>query len=69
MYIFRLNISESRNNHFCSDFYYMKIWEGEILVRDLVPVVKTEEVVALLDMVTGALYENLLKGEGIIYTE
>lgn len=69
MYIFRLNTPESRNNNFCGDFYYMKIWEGDSLVRDFVPVVKNDGAIALLDRVSGTLYENMKSGEGLTYTE
>ena len=69
MYIFRLNTPESRTAQFCGDFYYMKIWEGDSLVRDFVPVVKNDGVIALLDRVSGTLYDNMKSGEGLTYTE
>lgn len=69
VHLFYLNTPESRGYVFKGDFYYCKVWEGDVLVRDFVPVVKKDGVIALLERVTNTLYENMLSGEGITYTE
>lgn len=69
MHLFYINTPENRNTVFKGDFYYMKIWENEVLIREFVPVIKTDGKVALLDKVSGSLFENMKNGEGITYTE
>ncbi len=69
IHLFYINTPESRNTVFKGDFYYMKIWEADVLVRDFVPVAKSDGNIALLDKVQGSLYENMMSGEGVTYTE
>lgn len=63
MYIGSINTSGSADSgqgrHFIGDIYSFKIWEGDTLIRDFVPVVRSSDGVAgLWDKVESKFYKN-----------
>ena len=63
MYIGSINTSGSADSgqgrHFIGDIYSFKIWEGNTLIRDFVPVVRSSDGVAgLWDKVESKFYKN-----------
>ena len=69
VHLFYLNTPESRGYVFKGDFYYCKVWEGDVLVRDFVPVVKKDVGDCTLGKGDeyGLFHENMLSDEGITY--
>ena len=67
MYIGSINTSGSADSgqgrHFIGDIYSFKIWEGNTLIRDFVPVVRSSDGVAgLWDKVESKFYKNVGSG-------
>lgn len=56
-YNIRLMTNHARNNQFIGRIYYCKIWQNEVLVRDLIPV-RINGDGALFDLVTEKMFRN-----------
>ena len=67
MYIGSINTSGSADSgqgrHFIGDIYSFKIWEGDTLIRDFVPVVRSfDKTAGLWDKVESKFYKNVGSG-------
>ena len=60
-YNLRLMTNHSLNNQFIGRIYYCKIWQNEVLVRDLIPVRKNGDG-CLFDLITEQLFKNAQTG-------
>lgn len=56
--LFNTDTNGSINNSYCAEirFYHCKIWDGDSLVRELIPVIDNEGVVCVYDKVEQKLY-------------
>lgn len=56
--LFNVNTNGSINNDFCAElkFYYCKIWDGNTLVRDYIPIVDNKGKICLYDKIDNKLY-------------
>lgn len=66
LYMFRLNSKESSTvwpDWFTGKIYYLKIWDGNKMLRDYIPVLDSNGVPAMYDRVSGQYFYNLGTGQ------
>lgn len=58
LFLFNVDTNGNINDSYYSKikFYYCKIWDGDILVRDFIPVIDNKGVICILDKVESKLY-------------
>jgi len=66
LYVFRLNSKGSSNtapDYFTGRIYYLKIWDGNTLLRDYIPVLDANGVPAMYDRVSNSFFYNIGSGQ------
>lgn len=66
LYMFRLNSKGSKTvapDWFTGKIYYVKIWDGDKMLRDYIPVLDVNGVPAMYDRVSGKFFYNLGSGQ------
>ncbi|MCM1294743.1 MAG: hypothetical protein NC311_04235 [Muribaculaceae bacterium] len=66
LYMFRLNSKDSNTvapDWFTGKIYYVKIWDGDKMLRDYIPVLDSDGIPSMYDRVSGRFFYNLGTGQ------